>query len=576
MSITVDCLIQLVCEEEINSSVIVQLLSVERSIKNRLIFKTEISDTVHSITAIIKCRTESEANSLKQFCLIKITQGYLHVLADPSKPLVFVVFAFEMVNNSVINQIGLNIAGITRTSQPLDCFIPSDIQPINKLVSLGSPIKNSLSTSSKDVLPTNTSTLSIDLSKEKITPFSMLVQNNSKFVVKGVVISKGDKVLCKKGGYLFNFVLQDTDGSELKCICFEDTCEKYHNTIFLDKTYFIYRGKLQQFNPKLYRTGRMIDLECIIKSYSLVQQSNESIPKISAITPIKELDNCAVGSLYSICCIIVKLGEIEKVKDKIKRTVEVIDQTNWLIDIILWEEDAKNIPDAFSPGDIIKFDNLKLCEFNRKYVTFTHLTKCEINPSCDEANIITWDNVNEFPVITQPQTQCPNPLMSLNDFYDAVLNSNNRKITADVIACVYAIKTDSISYIACDKCKKKVDVNITTCLNCNKQYIPQHRYKLALAIKDTTKSIWVVIFDEVATNYLNISAHDLINLKESNPKEYSRLFEDKMDTHARFVLTGNIEKYDDEDRVNVIVKHIEFPIVEIGENEELKEIIEVL
>ncbi|KAL7718403.1 Replication factor A protein 1 [Entamoeba marina] len=544
MSITVNAIKEFIKNRKIITPIIVQVLDVNRVDKSPLIVKAKVSDTVNIITSIIKCNTQSEADSIKQYGLIKIFTGNLHVPTDANKTLVFAIQKFQIVNNSVGKQLGTNLLELKKLSQLSTAPVPKSKNPINHTS-----------------LPPN------DLSKGKITPLSMLTQYNNKSIIEGVVISKGDKYNYSKG-YLFNFTIQDKDGNELKCTCFEETCEKYFDVIQENETYYISKGELKQPHSSSYRTGRMIDLDCIIGKYTVIQKSETSVPKISNITPIKELETCAVGSLYSICGVVASVGETETVKDKIKRVVELVDQTSWLIEINFWNDET-SIPDDFEAGIIIKFDNLRLSEFRHKNMSYTRSSKYTINPECDEASLVTkfleennyeLTNTQKFSDSDSTATSSSFPFMTLTEFDRYVRDAKGADFRADVLAHITAYKTDSISYIACDQCKKKVDISESECPNCKKQCSPQHKYILRLSLSDSTTTIWGTMFDDVATKLLEIPANELVEIKEDNFELFDKTFKDKTYIYARFGLAGKTEEYQDQENVRTRIIYAGTPL----------------
>ncbi|KAL7717918.1 Replication factor A protein 1 [Entamoeba marina] len=543
MNITANAISKLVRSQKF-TPMNVQVLKVEKTDKNPFIVKLIVSDGAHSILSLTKCKTEDEATTLKQFCLIKIKDGSLIVPKESStQPLVLNCSQFEILNNHISKQLG------------------SDIVHLRAIKDL------SINSVSKKVQSTNTSTTSIDLSGEKITPLAFLTQTNTKFVVKGNVVSKSDKIEYS-GGHLFNFTIQDKNGDELKCICFGDVCDKYFHSINENETYYISKGNLKPPRNTNFRNEKMIDLDCTITSYTIIQKSSDAIPRTSKITEIEKLGDCAVDKLYSICCKIDSIGETEKVNDKSKRVIKVVDQSNWKIEINFWGE-LTGIPDEFSVDQIVQFDDVKLIEFNYKSLNYSKSSKCIVSPSSDEAKklkqFLKYDDLESAEDFSNLKTYSPKPLKplkTLKEYEEAVRNADGNPFFTDVIAYVTAFRTDSISYFACDHCKKKVDVgvDVTVCPNCEKPCTPQHQYNLKASVSDSTTTVWGTMFDKVALKFMEKPANELVELKETNPDQYDEFFQNKTHTHVIVGLSGKLETYQEQESIRTTIVFIGNPI----------------
>ncbi|KAL7713588.1 Replication factor A protein 1 [Entamoeba marina] len=489
--------------------------------KSPLIVKAKVSDTVHVITSIIKCNTQSESDSIKQYGIIKILTGNLYVPSDANKTLVFAIQKLQIVNNSVGKQLGTNLQELKKLNQLSTPLVPKSKNPTNHTP-----------------LPPN------NLSYGKITPLSMLTQYNNKSIVKGVVISKGDKHNYSKGN-IFSFIIQDKDGNELKCICLNDTCNKYFDMIVENETYFIYKGDLKQPHNKSFRSKKMINLDCVIDGYTVIQKSKEPVKRIWNITPIKELDNCECPNFYSICGVVAKIGETEQIKDNFRRVVEVVDQSNWLIEINFFGELTK-IPDAFKTGQIVLFDNIQLIKNEYKQMKYVKLSKHIINPECDEFTFVAkFLEENNYEVKNETRYSdliiSSIPLMTIKQYEESVKKCNGELFKANVIAYIKFFRTDVISYCICDHCKKRVDINQKQCQHCNKQCTPQHLYNIKISIFDTTGSILGTMFNNVAKDYMNISVDGLFQLKQTDFDKYIENFQGKTYIKTQFGLVGRID-----------------------------------
>ncbi|KAL7713574.1 Replication factor A protein 1 [Entamoeba marina] len=532
MSITINSITELFKNRKITIPIIVQVLHVYRIDKSPLIVKAKVSDTVHLMTSLIQCNTQSESDSIKQYGIIKILTGNLHVASDANKTLVFVIQKFQIVNNSVGKQLGTNLKELKKLNQLLTPPVPIICSLINHAPV---PIIHS---------PINHTPLPIfDLSYGKITPLSMLTRYNNKSIVKGVVISKGDKQIYSKGN-IFSFIIQDKDGNELKCVCPNDTF-LYFDMIVENETYFIYKYELKQPHITSFRSKKMINLDCVINGYTVIQKSKEPIQRIWNITPIRELDDCKCPNFYSICGVVAKIGETEQINNNFRRVVEVVDQSNWLIEINFFGE-LTEIPDAFKAGQIVLFDNIQLIKNEYKQMKYVKLSKHIINPECDEFTFVAkFLEENNYEVKNETRYSdliiSSIPLMTIKQYEESVEKCNGELFKANVIAYIKFFRTDVISYCICDRCKKRVNINQKQCQYCNKQCTPQHLYNIKISIFDTTGSIFGTMFNNVAKDYMNISVDGLLQLKQTDFDKYIENFQGKTCFKTQFGLEGRID-----------------------------------
>ncbi|KAL7717890.1 Replication factor A protein 1 [Entamoeba marina] len=519
MSVTYDAIKKLVENNKVTSPLIVQVQSVvpiddkrrrfATQMKSSLEVEAKISDCYYSISTIITCDTIEEADTIEESSLIEVIDGSMLDGNDSSDDLLFAIKKFKIVSDQVNNQLCPNIKELKRKSQ-----LPSS---------------------------------QINLNEIKTTPFVKLTQNNLEFVVKGVVVSKKAKIKWN-GGYLFNFIIQDEDGKEMKCTCLPDNCDKCYDFIVENGTYHIFMGYLQPQKNNPFKTKRMIDLDCIITLYSIIQPSGVSI-QIQNNILIEDIENRPINSSCSICCVINKKGKTQPKKDKRKRVIEITDESNCLIEIIFWD-DLTQIPNEFKVGDIVQFNDITINEFGHKQLTYTRPSSFKLSTGSNETQLLSQKIVeNNVSPNTQRYSDSISssiPTMSLKEFEENARNANGKPFKANVTGFIIAFRTDTISYFGCGNCKKKVNHNATVCPHCNKKCNPQHRYNLKIEIQDSTNKIWATMFDEVATKYMGKSEKELIALKESNFDDYLNSFRDKTYTKMTLGLEG---KFDDQKNV---------------------------
>ncbi|KAL7717888.1 hypothetical protein QTN25_004592 [Entamoeba marina] len=120
MSVTHDAINDLILNNKVTSPCIVQvqnvvpidngerlLVSQRKQLEHHI--KAKVSDCDYSISTIIICDTIEEADTIKQFSLIEVTNGFVLVSNNSSDDLFFVIEKFKIISNQVTNQLCPNI-----------------------------------------------------------------------------------------------------------------------------------------------------------------------------------------------------------------------------------------------------------------------------------------------------------------------------------------------------------------------------------------------------------------------------------------------------------------------------------
>ncbi|ELP94012.1 replication factor A 1, rfa1, putative [Entamoeba invadens IP1] len=434
----------------------VQVYEIKTVPTKQDIVKAKVHDSKTSITAIVRCTGTDAVKNLKEFSIIRITNAVLHVPTDESKTLVLAINNFDTVDKTQTKMLGANLLNVTKLNQ----------------VSQAPHVRAGVPTSHSAAVPA-------DLSKAKITPFAMLTAMQNKSTIKGRVISKQDKFKYAKGN-LFNFVLQDKEGGELRATAFNDMCDALYDTIQVGSTYYISKGEFKVPTNKNYRSAKMIDVDMVVGRYTTVQKAEDELPAISSITAISDLLTSPVDSLYDICGVLVQVKDEDHLKnDKIRRSILVADQTKHVVSINFWGEDAA-IPERLEPLKTYVFRQVQLREFRTRNMNYSsrsssiiegeQIAKYDetslVHKMLDESKTSTGEYVFDRPTFiyldetttadsVQGTKTEQSKLFKLSKFNEAVLASEE-DIKGNVYAYFTSFKTDStFYYVSCPSCKRK-------------------------------------------------------------------------------------------------------------------------
>ncbi|EMD45158.1 replication protein A 70 kDa DNA-binding subunit [Entamoeba histolytica HM-3:IMSS] len=555
MSISEGKIADVVRARKIIEPIIVQVSNVQSVEKTQDVVKAKIHDNKYQITTIFKLKDTALLKRLKDFMLIKVIQGSVHVPQNISKTLVVAISNFEIVDATLKKLIN---------TCPLEKIDHLDKIGTAPIVRTGVPVSH------QQAAPA-------DLSKGKITPFSLLTTFGSKLIIKGRVVSKNDKFKYAKGN-LFSFVLQDKDGAEIKATCFNDVCDEKFDQIKVGETYYITKADYKQSNGKGYRSAKMIDLDMIIGKYTIIQKSSDEVPMISSIVPIADLVESPVDATYDICAFLVDKGPEQTYKnEKAKVTLTFMDQSSYAVEVDFWNEDIDKTKDMEN-GVVYVLTSLKLKEFKYKTLTVTKATKILSNTDIeqyDEASL-----VNKFiQEHTTPEGITVSDLRYLANETTVEFKSGDIRIadqlyclrkleektsetSEDVKANVYGYFTmfkvdNGFCYLSCPDCKKKIVEGSTFCEKCQKDIQPMRRFIVRASIADSTSSIWVTIFDEEMKKIIGKSADEMYEINEQDSELFENLFKQLTFIECRFHLICKKDEYNGETRTRFTVNFIQ-------------------
>ncbi|KAL7712633.1 Replication factor A protein 1 [Entamoeba marina] len=380
----------------------------------------------------------------------------------------------------------------------------------------------------------------VDLSKNTIIKLDCLDTKKQEITIQGVIIFKSEKI-DYNNGYYFKFILQEKGGDELECKCYNKLCDEWFDKIFENETYYICDGSFKEPIDKC-RRERLVDVDCVIESYTVIQRSQEKVAVVSKVIPIEDLVERKVGSLYTICCCVVSIEPDSTTSPKgiPFRKIKVIDQTNHIINITFFGDNIV-IPDNLKKNQIVEFKNVRKDEFDTS-ISLAYLSSSTHNPTpfSFEANALQkyceniGYNFNQVP-LKEIRNIIPSyiPLITLSEFQSKPDHFSGNSY---VICYITSFITTEISYKGCDGCHKKIETEeVKVCGNCKKNFVnPQKYYKVIFYMADSDTQLTGVMFNREAQNFFNKSVGEMLEWRENDQFEYEEFF--KHFTHKKYVM----------------------------------------
>eukprot|EP01101_Sappina_pedata_P007163 TRINITY_DN3740_c0_g1_i1.p1 TRINITY_DN3740_c0_g1~~TRINITY_DN3740_c0_g1_i1.p1 ORF type:complete len:342 (-),score=122.19 TRINITY_DN3740_c0_g1_i1:6-1031(-) len=299
-----------------------------------------------------------------------------------------------------------------------------------------------------------------------------------------------------------------------------------------------------------------------------------SIPRaVYNFCKIPEIAEQPQDTIVDVIGIITTISEIQSIKTKTgttaqKRTITMIDDTKTAIDISVWGASAEKVDDSYIQR-VICLKAARVSDFAGKTLNTQTSTQLEIDPDIPECYALQrWMQTldNESVTITHIKTKFPNTFSHGDGAGASAFPSDPKTIQQvkdenlgagdsayftlkGVISLIK--KSPNPWYVACPTCRKKVTPetgrNQWHCETCSASHVePQYRYLLQFNLRDSTSSLWLSAFHDVAQKILlGREAKELNNLKEQgNDPGYEAVFDEACLTRWSVRCRAKEEEYE--------------------------------
>lgn len=398
------------------------------------------------------------------------------------------------------------------------------------------------------------------------------------------VVQKGAKKnwsTSKGNGVLFNIVLKDKSGEEIRGTFFNDEAEKFYDIIDVDKVYAISGGRIKNASKKFNNIKH--DYEITFDKTTTFEECDgdqDSIGEISYnFTPLRELENCEVNKIVDVIGVVTSVQPTEEIhsnkKNKLllKRTIVLSDSSNASVECTLWEDDAKNFPSEISVDRVLRIKNARVGEFHGKNLSVSadSIMKFLDRSDSDAAVLYDWydenkDNVSTFEKISSGYGG--GDYASQMIYLDQI-NTNNlgRGDTPDSFCAYVSLKDISqgrnLYYLACPNpdCKNKGVSSEGDKFICNacKQIVesPVPRYAFSAVFGDFSGTAFFSILGDDGKNILELTAEEWKDKTDGLEEvEKQKLVKPFLFKDFKLKARAKKETYNGEERVKMTVNSI--------------------
>ncbi|KRX06468.1 Nucleic acid-binding, OB-fold [Pseudocohnilembus persalinus] len=419
------------------------------------------------------------------------------------------------------------------------------------------------------------------------TPISWLKANLQNWNIKARITNKPKSIqkfinqVNKTENQVFSIDLIDQEKSQIKGSFFGEACTQFFENLKIGKIYRFSKGHVKKASGAY---GNKDGIQILFNEFSEIQELEEdkNIPiNTYDFVKIKELKNKELNSVVDVIGIIIEKSKISQYqtqnKTVDKMSITIVDESGYKIQIGLWDEDTKL--HKYDIGDCLILKQVKISLFKQTFILSTlfgsliylnnyDLPQCQdllnwYQQTCVQDNYDNQKYMSNFKPLVKIETD--NIVVNLFDIEQkCLLKAQENQNLEQKILSIYL--NDENNKYKCEKCQQEYAS-------------PCPRYVAMINIQDSSGSLWVKIFDELANQLFVLNAEGLKLLKEQtsqqNDEKIKKLLQESIGKEFIFQLQSKIQFYNEQPKIMHNVLQIE-EVNEISETQSfLKEINEI-
>lgn len=322
--------------------------------------------------------------------------------------------------------------------------------------------------------------------------------------------------------------------------------EKFKDSFKLDKIYIISNGNVNNYGKKRkhFEKNKIFKIE-LFESSTVTKLSEDNSIKSdfwNSLTKIKNIKEKFINKVFYID-VLVFINEIEDLKfnSNYSKCLKVYDETKLLIDVYLTANIYTTFQNKINSGELILIKNL-LIYYNEGYSL-----KCGKNTYIEtfndsESNLVL-EMINECENINEliPHRQIYNDFIGLkfdylSEIQDLVIKGRSHNLsdlnpnefpTSTIVKLTITkfMNDDNFVYYGCEVCKTKNKENIESenkkfkCEKCKEDQKTKAYFRISLQGRDCSSLVNIVMFDEVARDFLETDPIRYAKAKNENSAE---------------------------------------------------------
>lgn len=365
---------------------------------------------------------------------------------------------------------------------------------------------------------------------------------NKQWVLLGRVLSRSPLQVSKNSKKWFKISVKDSSDDVIECMFFGEDAEKFTSLIEVDKVYELSNFRIKENTNKQYSQNQYT-LYCHNLSEVNPVEGDGGISKIEFSGLVSILD-APPDKVLNIIGYIYNTGGIrnQNTKNGLKplRTITICDDSEYSVDISLWDENATQFDEE--NAKVILLIGVTTGEFGGRKILRTSISSTiEVNPDLPQATkLLDWfaskgkdikfsPIAGESPQLSGKKTS---DLISLTDIDDNGFGASENADFFNVYGTVMNIHNSESCYVypgcsseTCNKKKLTYENNELYCKHCSKCITdPVYCFLFSMRIMDHSGSVLVnvVCNDDVGYSIFRMKAseiHELMSDMDANSKK---------------------------------------------------------
>lgn len=408
-------------------------------------------------------------------------------------------------------------------------------------------------------------------SNSNIYPIEGLSPYAHKWTIKARVTLKSDIKTWHKAtgeGKLFSVNLLDESG-EIKATGFNDQVDAFYDVLEEGSVYYISTPCKVSFAKKQF-TNLPHDHEITFDRNTLIEKAEDqtNVPQLRFnFCTIQELQSVEKDNTVDVIGVLKEVGEVSEIISKKdqrpfqKRELTVVDDTGFSVRVTVWGKTAEKF-DAQTES-VIAFKGTKVSDFGGKSLSLLSSGTMNVDPDIPDAHRLKgwYDSAGRTDTFATHQnmtsmgnaTGRTDEIKTIGQVKEENLGMDDQAYYS-IKATIVFVKQENFCYPACSSqgCNKKVTETGDGTWHCEKCDIshdkPDYRYILSLNVADHTSHQWLSCFDETGRTVLNMSANELMEIKENDDAKFAAAMEEANCKKMYFRCRAKMDNYGETQR----------------------------
>eukprot|EP01089_Gocevia_fonbrunei_P019593 TRINITY_DN6985_c0_g1_i1.p1 TRINITY_DN6985_c0_g1~~TRINITY_DN6985_c0_g1_i1.p1 ORF type:complete len:459 (+),score=69.40 TRINITY_DN6985_c0_g1_i1:210-1586(+) len=373
------------------------------------------------------------------------------------------------------------------------------------------------------------------------TPINCIMDFSTNIEVMGIITSILPlKQITSKASQqkvdLFSFCLRDKRDS-IRVVCWSNSALLYSKSLAVGDSVLVHGASIKK--PTV-GNGTTSPYELTVDSKNKASISLIDTIKINPRKPLKPTflplsqTYKYINSCVNLLCTISKVDPIQSITTKSGRlsntqTIYLSDQTLSYFSLTFWGEHLELQTHDLVPNNVVLFENIKLKEYmNKPQGVFSLSSSFIIHPDMPQADSLsrwlTLNTIEEPSWLTEREKKRKergesqrgkgDDVASITDYYCIKQLSELRDGSFGfLMVSLMDMTIKGVLYSGCIHCRRKL--NLGSCANdkCNNvDGVTADYYVLKISVIDHSGSLHLVLFQDVAQNFVGLNAEEFKNL----------------------------------------------------------------